>query len=95
VEQGAQAERCRAQDASSAAAHPPARRPAVQGKRILIEGANATMLDLDFGTYPFVTSSNPSVRCAGAGRVCTLLRHYSLPLQTPSQRAVFYLLIIV
>jgi adenylosuccinate synthase len=31
------------------------------GKRILVEGANATMLDLDFGTYPFVTSSNPSV----------------------------------
>lgn len=32
-----------------------------EGKRILIEGANATMLDLDFGTYPYVTSSNPSV----------------------------------
>lgn len=32
-----------------------------QGKRILIEGANATMLDIDFGTYPFVTSSNPSI----------------------------------
>lgn len=31
------------------------------GKRILVEGANATMLDVDFGTYPFVTSSNPSV----------------------------------
>lgn len=31
------------------------------GKRILVEGANATMLDLDFGTYPFVTSSNPSM----------------------------------
>eukprot|EP00549_Striatella_unipunctata_P022178 CAMPEP_0118693344 /NCGR_PEP_ID=MMETSP0800-20121206/11850_1 /TAXON_ID=210618 ORGANISM="Striatella unipunctata, Strain CCMP2910" /NCGR_SAMPLE_ID=MMETSP0800 /ASSEMBLY_ACC=CAM_ASM_000638 /LENGTH=585 /DNA_ID=CAMNT_0006591557 /DNA_START=37 /DNA_END=1794 /DNA_ORIENTATION=- len=30
-------------------------------KRILVEGANATMLDIDFGTYPFVTSSNPSV----------------------------------
>ena len=39
-------------------------RPAVQ--RVLIEGANATMLDVDFGTYPFVTSSNPSV-----GSVCT------------------------
>ncbi|CAN0397191.1 unnamed protein product, partial [Discosporangium mesarthrocarpum] len=36
------------------------------GKRILIEGANATMLDIDFGTYPYVTSSNPSV-----GSVCT------------------------
>lgn len=33
----------------------------VDGKRILVEGANATMLDIDFGTYPYVTSSNPSV----------------------------------
>lgn len=32
-----------------------------EGRRVLIEGANATMLDLDFGTYPFVTSSNPSI----------------------------------
>lgn len=31
------------------------------GQRILVEGANATMLDIDFGTYPYVTSSNPSV----------------------------------
>lgn len=31
------------------------------GKRVLVEGANATMLDLDFGTYPYVTSSNPSM----------------------------------
>ncbi|CAD7695332.1 unnamed protein product [Ostreobium quekettii] len=31
------------------------------GKRILIEGGQATLLDLDFGTYPFVTSSNPSI----------------------------------
>lgn len=30
-------------------------------KRVLLEGANATMLDIDFGTYPFVTSSNPSI----------------------------------
>lgn len=37
------------------------------GKRILIEGANATMLDLDFGTYPFVTSSNPSVGGIASG----------------------------
>merc|ERR1719498_2008727 len=36
------------------------------GKTILIEGANATMLDIDFGTYPYVTSSNPSI-----GSVCT------------------------
>ena len=31
------------------------------GRKVLIEGANATMLDIDFGTYPFVTSSNPSI----------------------------------
>lgn len=31
------------------------------GRRILLEGANATMLDIDFGTYPYVTSSNPSI----------------------------------
>lgn len=37
-----------------------------RGESILVEGANATMIDLDFGTYPFVTSSNPSV-----GSVCT------------------------
>jgi len=35
-------------------------------KRILVEGANALMLDLDFGTYPFVTSSSTSI-----GGVCT------------------------
>mmetsp|Transcript_32330 Transcript_32330/g.54501 ORF Transcript_32330/g.54501 Transcript_32330/m.54501 type:complete len:508 (-) Transcript_32330:106-1629(-) len=39
------------------------------GKNILVEGANATMLDLDFGTFPYVTSSNPSVgsTCTGLG----------------------------
>lgn len=37
-----------------------------QGKTVLFEGAQATFLDLDFGTYPFVTSSNPI-----AGGVCT------------------------
>jgi len=36
------------------------------GKRILYEGAQGTMLDVDFGTYPFVTSSNTTV-----GGVCT------------------------
>ncbi|KAF6217115.1 hypothetical protein GE061_001468 [Apolygus lucorum] len=35
-------------------------------KRILVEGANAAMLDIDFGTYPYVTSSNCSI-----GGVCT------------------------
>jgi adenylosuccinate synthase len=37
-----------------------------KGKRILCEGANAVMLDLDHGTYPYVTSSSTS-----AGGVCT------------------------
>ena len=32
-----------------------------EGKRILMEGANGTMLDIDHGTYPFVTSSNASI----------------------------------
>jgi adenylosuccinate synthase len=30
-----------------------------EGKRVLLEGAQGTLLDLDHGTYPFVTSSNP------------------------------------
>lgn len=40
-----------------------------EGKKILIEGANATLLDIDFGTYPFVTSSNASIggACTGLG----------------------------
>ncbi|MBA2427129.1 MAG: adenylosuccinate synthase [Actinobacteria bacterium] len=39
------------------------------GKTVLFEGAQAAMLDLDHGTYPFVTSSNPIAggACAGAG----------------------------
>lgn len=35
-----------------------------QGKTVLAEGAQGTMLDIDFGSYPFVTSSNTI--CAGA-----------------------------
>lgn len=31
------------------------------GQKILVEGANATLLDIDHGTYPFVTSSSPSI----------------------------------
>ena len=31
------------------------------GKNVVVEGANAAMLDIDFGTYPFVTSSNCSI----------------------------------
>lgn len=39
------------------------------GKKILFEGAQATMLDLSHGTYPYVTSSNPSAgaACVGSG----------------------------
>ncbi|CAH9079376.1 unnamed protein product [Cuscuta epithymum] len=37
-----------------------------QNKKVLVEGGQATMLDIDFGTYPFVTSSSPS-----AGGICT------------------------
>jgi adenylosuccinate synthase len=36
------------------------------GKNMLIEGAQGTMLDIDHGTYPYVTSSNPT-----AGGACT------------------------
>jgi adenylosuccinate synthase len=40
-----------------------------QGKAILLEGAQATQLDVDHGTYPFVTSSSPTAggACAGSG----------------------------
>ncbi|MFA5792865.1 MAG: adenylosuccinate synthase [Candidatus Gracilibacteria bacterium] len=31
------------------------------GKNVLVEGANATLLDIDHGTYPYVTSSSPSI----------------------------------
>ena len=40
-----------------------------QGKKILAEGAQGSMLDIDFGTYPFVTSSNTTAAgaCTGLG----------------------------
>jgi len=37
-----------------------------EGKNVLFEGAQGTLLDVDHGTYPYVTSSNPT-----AGGVCT------------------------
>ena len=37
------------------------------GKSVLFEGAQATLLDLDHGTYPFVTSSNPIASGAATG----------------------------
>src|SRR5574344_1273592 len=54
-------------------------------KRVLCEGAQGTMLDIDFGSYPFVTSSNTI--CAGActglgvapraiGKVCGIFKAY-------------------
>ena len=37
------------------------------GERLLFEGAQGTLLDIDYGTYPFVTSSNCSAGAAAAG----------------------------
>jgi len=40
-----------------------------EGRTVLLEGGQATMLDVDHGTYPFVTSSNPTAggACTGSG----------------------------
>lgn len=40
-----------------------------EGKSILLEGAQGTLLDVDHGTYPYVTSSNPTAggACTGSG----------------------------
>ena len=38
-----------------------------QGKVVLLEGSQGTLLDVDHGTYPFVTSSNPSAGGASTG----------------------------
>src|SRR3954463_12257360 len=40
-----------------------------EGKVVLLEGGQGTLLDVDHGTYPFVTSSNPTAggACSGAG----------------------------
>lgn len=42
---------------------------AESGQKIILEGAQGTLLDLDFGTYPYVTSSHPIVAgaCLGSG----------------------------
>ena len=47
------------------------------GKNILFEGAQGAMLDIDFGTYPFVTSSNTSAGgcCTGSGVPPTRINH--------------------
>ena len=46
-----------------------------RGEKVLFEGAQGTMLDIDHGTYPFVTSSNASSggACAGSGVAPTLI----------------------
>lgn len=48
-----------------------------QGKRLVLEGAQATMLDIDFGTYPYVTSSSPTAggACQGSGVSPTQISH--------------------
>eukprot|EP00118_Oscarella_pearsei_P003055 m.12728 g.12728 ORF g.12728 m.12728 type:complete len:488 (+) comp24254_c0_seq1:1224-2687(+) len=57
-----------------------------ENKKILVEGANATMLDIDFGTYPYVTSSHCSIGgvCTGLGipphsvsHVCGVVKAYT------------------
>ena len=57
-----------------------------RGETVLLEGGQATLLDVDHGTYPFVTSSNPTAggACTGSGipptridRVIAILKAYS------------------
>lgn len=57
-----------------------------EGKEILAEGAQGAMLDVDHGTYPFVTSSNPTIggACTGLGipptsinRIIGIVKAYS------------------
>ena len=38
-----------------------------EGRKVLLEGAQGTALDLDHGTYPFVTSSNTTAAAAATG----------------------------
>lgn len=57
-----------------------------KGKKVLFEGAQATLLDIDFGTYPYVTSSHPTAAgaCIGSGigpayidDVCGIVKAYT------------------
>ncbi|HEV2087999.1 MAG TPA: adenylosuccinate synthase [Cryptosporangiaceae bacterium] len=57
-----------------------------RGETVLLEGSQGTLLDVDHGTYPFVTSSNPTAggACAGSGigptrinRVIGILKAYT------------------
>ncbi|AYY11401.1 adenylosuccinate synthase [Actinobacteria bacterium YIM 96077] len=57
-----------------------------EGQNVMLEGGQATLLDVDHGTYPFVTSSNPTAggACTGSGipptridRVITVMKAYT------------------
>lgn len=57
-----------------------------QDKKVVVEGAQATLLDIDFGSYPFVTSSNPTIggiltgtglSAADIGNVYGVIKAYS------------------
>lgn len=57
-----------------------------QDKKVVVEGAQATLLDIDFGSYPFVTSSNPTIggiltgtglSAADIGNVYGIIKAYS------------------
>jgi adenylosuccinate synthase len=52
-------------------------RAIADGKHLLLEGAQGTWLDVDFGTYPFVTSSNTTTggACSGTGVPPTAIEH--------------------
>lgn len=49
----------------------------MRGSRVLFEGAQGLLIDVDHGTYPYVTSSNPSAGgvCTGAGVGPTRIKH--------------------
>ncbi len=75
------------------------------GKKVLIEGAQGTLLDIDFGTYPYVTSSNPisGGACVGLGigptridRVLGVMKAYTtrvgqgpFPTELPADRMAY------
>ncbi|HYN88351.1 MAG TPA: adenylosuccinate synthase, partial [Ardenticatenaceae bacterium] len=74
------------------------------GQRVLFEGAQGTLLDIDHGTYPFVTSSNPTIGgvLAGSGVGLRAINHVigvtkafqtrvgagSMPTELPGEEAV-------
>ena len=60
------------------------------GKKVLFEGAQGTLLDIDMGTYPYVTSSHPVSGgvCVGAGIGPTALSEISYLLKTKIRLSV-------